>query len=120
MMQIRSTRTPLIALTVLAAATASAGCSTAQRALDAPAVALSANTDALQTSGPDQFAQCLSDQGIPKPSGMPPAPPAGTQSPPPNMPSLNILPPPPGVDQQSWDKALQACASSAPVMPPQR
>lgn len=79
----------------------------------------------------DPFIQCMIDNGVPAPpqggpdghggqpqqggpggqGGQPPAPPGGQGSQPPA---------PQGVDQGTWDKGLQACASLAPQPPQQR
>jgi hypothetical protein len=72
--------------------------------------------------GHDAFAQCLTEHGVSAPpQGQPPqgqlpqgAPPQGTP------PQGGTPPAPPGVDQQTWDAALQACQSLAPAPPAQR
>ena len=105
----------------------------AAAALISTAACSSSTTPAEQTSAApssaahDAFAQCLSDNGVPAPPGDGHAggpPPNGTppSGPPPagQPPSSNGTPPaPPGVDQATWDKAMQACSSLAPA-PPQK
>jgi len=51
------------------------------------------------------FAHCLTEHGVPAP---PNGGPAGPQP---------VNGPPPGVDQDTWDKAMQACSSLAPGPP---
>ncbi|HZN83095.1 MAG TPA: hypothetical protein VFC01_25955 [Mycobacterium sp.] len=103
----------------------------AAAALISTAACSSSTTPAEQTSAApsssahDAFAQCLSDNGVPAPPGDGHAggpPPNGTppSGPPPSgaAPSSNGTPPaPPGVDQATWDKAMQACSSLAPAPP---
>ncbi len=114
--------------------------STAAAALISGVVACSADTSetrsaptsaASSSSAADAheaFNQCMTDNGVPAPpqggpggpgaDGGPPAgePPAG---PPPSGTSGDGRrpPSPPGVDQDTWDKAMQACASLAPAQP---
>jgi hypothetical protein len=71
--------------------------------------------------GHDAFTACLTEHGVPAPpEGGPPAgmtPPSG---PPPSgapRPGEGKRPAPPGVDQGTWDKANEACASLAPAPP---
>ena len=90
----------------------------------------------------DAFAECMTDNGVPappeggpggpggpvvgpgRPGGPQPdraAPPDGAMPPPgPGGPQADgkTPPAPPGVDQQTWDNATQACASLAPAPPP--
>jgi hypothetical protein len=72
------------------------------------------------------FTQCMTDNGVPAPpegrhAGGPPrdgAPPEG--APPQGAPQHDgsaTPPAPPGVDQDTWDKAMQACSSLAPAPP---
>ena len=77
--------------------------------------------------GHDAFMQCMTEHGVPAPpkggpdgpgspggpGGPGGPPPGGTGGPPPDGPP----PAPPGVDQQTWDNAKQACASLAPEPP---
>jgi hypothetical protein len=68
-------------------------------ATDEPATASS--TTSFTAKAPSSFIQCMTDNGVsPPPDGGPGTPPA-----------------PPGVDQQTWDKAGQVCASPAPPTP---
>ena len=94
----------------------------------------------LQPAGDhDAFTQCLTDNGVPAPPDGGPGGPGGHGGPPPGGPPPNgggppggAMPPPgpggprangqtppapPGVDQQTWDNATQACASLAPHPP---
>lgn len=84
---------------------------------------------ASQTSGHDEFAQCLTEHGVPAPpQGHPDGPPPGGQppqgapdGPPPGgaRPDGGTPPAPPNVDQQTWDSAMRACAQFAPAPPQQ-
>lgn len=88
------------------------------------------------TPGPgdhDAFTACLTEHGVPAPpeggpgghgpggpggpGGQPPAGPAPSGAPQPDQ--GGTPPAPPGVDQATWDTAMQACRSLAPA-PPQR
>ncbi|MCF6387559.1 hypothetical protein L2K20_11290 [Mycobacterium sp. MBM] len=67
------------------------------------------------------FEQCLSDNGVPAP---PAGGPGGPGGPPPSGPIPSgapadgaAPPPPPGVDQNTWDTAMQACRALAPAPP---
>lgn len=71
--------------------------------------------------GHDAFVQCMTENGIPAPpDGGPGGPPPGADGAPPDGPPSDAggPPAPPGVDQQTWDDAMQACASLAPQPPP--
>lgn len=68
------------------------------------------------------FQQCLSDNGVPSPPDGGPRGPGGPEGhpdgPPPAPPTADATPPaPPGVDQGTWDAAMQACHSLAPAPP---
>ena len=80
----------------------------------------------------DAFTACLTDHGVPAPpeggpgghgpggpggpGGQPPAGPPPSGAP---QPGQGGTPPaPPGVDQATWDTAMQACRSLAPAPPP--
>ena len=66
------------------------------------------------------FEQCLSDHGVPAPPAGGPGGPGGHPSgpPPSGPPAAGAAPPaPPGIDQSTWDGALQACQSLAPAPP---
>ncbi|HEX9177779.1 hypothetical protein [Mycobacterium sp.] len=78
------------------------------------------------TSAPPQshgvYESCLTQHGVPSPpAGPPPGPepvPAGPlPGPVEGTTSANPAPPPPGVDQSTWDNALKACASLQPTTP---
>jgi hypothetical protein len=68
------------------------------------------------------YEQCLADHGVPAPGGLirsgsgpgPQGPPPG---PPPEGTPGAAPPPPPGVDQATWDTAISACKSLAPSPP---
>jgi len=60
-------------------------------------------TSAVPT-GHGAYAQCLTEHGVPAPAG-------GALGPQPGG-------PPPGVDQDTWHTAMQACSSLAPGPPP--
>ncbi len=85
----------------------------------------------------DAFIQCMTDHGVPPPPNRGPGgpggpggpPPGGPGGPPPGGPPPDATAPPgdgspppapPGVDQQTWDSAFQACASLAPPPPPRQ
>lgn len=90
------------------------------------------SASAAQAAGDhDAFRQCMTENGVPAPpdgghaggpppNGTPPqgAPPEGAppQGTPPHEGS-GTPPAPPGVDQNTWDKAMQACSSLAPAPP---
>lgn len=87
------------------------------------AVACSSGAAAAQqpAGGNDAFMQCMTEHGVPAPPAGGPgdAPPEGP--PPGDAPPAEGPPPaPPGVDQQTWDAAGQACASLAPAPPGHR
>ena len=78
------------------------------------------------TSAPPQphgvYEQCLTQHGVPSPAaGPPPGPGPVPQGPLPGPAagpaSGTKSPPPPGVDQTTWDNAQQACASLQPTPP---
>ena len=76
------------------------------------AVACSSAASADQPPGNhDAFMQCMTENGVPAPLAGGPdghgGPPVG-----------GAMPAPPGVDQQTWDNARQACESLAPAPPP--
>jgi len=110
-----------------ATAAALIGSATACSSSTAPAAQSTVASSSTSTSAHDAFAQCLSDNGVPAPpdgghgqGGPPPdgTPPSGP--PPQSADGVNGAPPaPPGIDQSTWDKAMQACSSLAPA-PPQK
>jgi hypothetical protein len=78
------------------------------------------------TSAPPQshgvYEQCLTDHGVPPPpAGPAPGPQPAPQGPPPGPAASDTAraapPPPPGVDQTTWNNATQACASLQPHPP---
>lgn len=95
-------------------------------------VSCSSGTPTASPQGPgghDAFAQCMTENGIPAPPdggpGGPGGPPPGADGAPPPLldgpPSDAGGPPaPPGIDQQTWDNAMGACASLAPQPPLRR
>ncbi len=87
-------------------------------ALVAGAVACS--SQAAAAPDPAAFEQCLSDHGVPAPpDGAPPGPGGHPDGPPPSgSPGNGGTPPaPPGIDQSTWDGAMQACRSLLPAPP---
>lgn len=89
-------------------------------------VACSPASDAAPTNpgGPgDPFIQCMTENGVPAPPDGPGGPAgqaAHPDGPPPSgapQPGQGTPPPPPGVDQGVWNKALQACQTFAPLRP---
>ncbi|MGU3500000.1 hypothetical protein [Mycobacterium sp. C31M] len=86
-----------------------------------------ATTVSAAPDGGDGFAACLTEHNIPAPpeGGHPGGPPPGDgpagMAPPegaPPRPAEGMTPPaPPGIDQDVWDQAQQACASLAPTPP---
>jgi hypothetical protein len=83
---------PVTLAAVLAAAGLLAACSSETPAPSAPA---SASTSVAPPSGHGALAKCLSEHGVPAAPG----PVAG---------------PPPGVDQDTWQKAKAACSTLEP------
>ncbi len=97
-------------------------------------VSCSSGAPTASSQGPgdhDAFAQCMTENGVPAPPDGGPGGPGGHGGPPPgadgmppppsaDRPPLGAggPPAPPGVDRQTWDNALQACASLAPQPPP--
>ena len=92
-------------------------------------VSCSSGAPTASSQGPgdhDAFAQCMTENGVPAPPvggpGGPGGPGAGGMPPPPSAdgPPFGAggPPAPPGMDQQTWDNAMQACASLAPQPPP--
>lgn len=83
------------------------------------------STEAGPPPGGDAFAQCLTEHGVPAPPQGGPhgpgpdghGPHEGHHGPPPNG-EHGTPPAPPGVDQNTWDTAQQACSSLAPTPPP--
>jgi len=82
------------------------------------------STTSTTTSAPQQshgvYEQCLTQHGVPSPpAGPPPGPepvPAGPlPGPVEGTTSTTPAPPPPGVDQTTWDSALKACESLQPT-----
>ncbi|MGX9788155.1 hypothetical protein [Mycobacterium sp. MMS18-G62] len=71
----------------------------------------------------EAFTECMADNGVPVPpegSGPPQdgAPPEGSPPQgPPQHGGSGTPPAPPGVDENTWDKAMQACSSLAPAPP---
>lgn len=117
-----------------AACSSNNGSGTTSSAASSSASSTTTSESAAAPSKPDHeaFAKCLTDNGVPAPPeggpGGPGGPPDGTppSGPPPEggppqggpPPMGHQHPPaPPGVDQATWDKAMQACASLAPAPP---
>ncbi len=118
--------------------TMTAACSSAATTASTAGPASSAPTSITELSDTpapgdhDAFTACLTEHGVPAPpdggpghgpggpggpGGQPPAGPPPSGAP---QPGQGGTPPaPPGVDQGTWDTAMQACKSLAPA-PPQR
>jgi len=109
----------LVPLAVLATAVFAVGlgCSTGKGPQESPTTST--------TSAPPQshgvYESCLTQHGVPSPpAGPPPGPepvPAGPLPGPVKGTTSTTAPPPPGVDQTTWDNALKACASLQPTTP---
>ncbi|MEH3138376.1 MAG: hypothetical protein PGN30_25615 [Mycolicibacterium neoaurum] len=80
-------------------------------ALTAGLVGCSSGTTVAAPSGDDAFSACLTEHNIPAPPQGDPGsqPPSGAEGAAPSA--------PPGVDQEAWNQAHQACASLAPEPP---
>jgi hypothetical protein len=92
-------RTPLIAVASLVALAMVQACS-GTSSTPAPSATTSSNPASSSTTAPTRhgaFGECLRQHGVT-------APPPGPA-------------PPPGVDQTTWDNAMQACGSLAPAPP---
>lgn len=80
-------------------------------------------TEAAAAPDHSAFEQCLTDHGVPAPPEGGPHGPGGPggehpDGPPPGAPAEGQTPPaPPGVEQSTWDSAMQACASLRPEPP---
>ncbi len=109
---------PLAVLAAVAALSVVPGCSTS-KAPQQP------STTATTSAPPQQHAvyeQCLIQHGVPSPpAGPAPGPqqvPAGPlPGPVEGTSGATTPPPPPGVDQTTWDNAQKACASLQPTPP---
>jgi hypothetical protein len=100
-------------------------CSSGTAPAEPTSAAPAAQTTAAQTpsgdtaSGHEAFMQCMTENGVPAPPegeghrGGPP--PEG--APPHDNADGGTPPAPPGVDQDTWDKAMQSCSSLAPAPP---
>lgn len=82
----------------------------------------SVTSNSTQPQAHGAYEQCLAAHGVPAPSGRPQpgngSPPEGPPpGPPPEGTSGATPPPPPGVDQSTWDNAVTACKSLAPSPP---
>ncbi|MDX1870990.1 hypothetical protein SBI67_02570 [Mycolicibacterium sp. 120266] len=136
-MGLTALRTAALGVTGAALIAGVVGCSSGGSSTESTTSA-SASTSSTATSeatsaaaapdGHDAFTACLTEHGVPAPpEGGPPggmAPPSGMtppSGPPPAgapQPGEGKTPPaPPGVDQETWDKANEACASLAPTPP---
>lgn len=107
-MRLRATRIPLTALVTLvslASVPACSGTSTAPQ---------TSTTTASPTSH-GAFGACLREHGV---TQLPGPPGAGQPPGPPPQGEPGGTPPPPlGVDQSTWNNAIQACGSLAPAPP---
>ncbi|WP_304106082.1 hypothetical protein [Mycolicibacterium bacteremicum] len=93
-------------------------------ALTAGLVGCSSSTTVAASPGGDAFSACLTEHDIPAPpqGGQDGPPPEGAPAgPPPSGPPPHAAgeapPAPPGIDQETWAQAHQACASLAPEPP---
>lgn len=112
----RKTRVPPITLVALAPLIMLPGCSSTPTG---PAPSSASSSAAPTQHG--AFGECLRQHGVTiapvatagPSSGQPPGPAPGPAS------TSSTAPAPPGVDQSTWDNAMQACASltSAPPQP---
>ena len=103
---------PLAVLAAAAALTVVPACSTTKAPQQSP------------TPAPQHgvYEECLIQHGVPTPpAGPPPGPqqvPAGPlPGPVEGTPGATTPPPPPGMDQTTWDNAQKACASLQPTSP---
>lgn len=81
------------------------------------------------SASPNDFARCLTENGVPQEFATPPqgprpgGPTGGDGQPPQGPPPAGQRPPPPvpdGVDAGTWNDAFAACADLAPPHPPGR
>jgi hypothetical protein len=110
----RLTGTPPAVLATLVAFVVVSGCSGNS---NTPATTTPSSTSAGSSTAPrahGAYEQCLTDHGVPAPSENRPGPAPG---PPPEGTPGSSPPPPPGVDEATWDNALNTCRSLAPSRP---
>ncbi|MCW2690078.1 MAG: hypothetical protein JWR37_4968 [Mycobacterium sp.] len=98
-MPLRCIRLTACAVAAAALFSGTVACSPSTTGPDQTATSTSTTTGEQRPAGHGAYARCLEDNGVPAP---PPGAPASA---------------PPGVDQQTWDKAMQACDSLAPGPP---
>jgi hypothetical protein len=120
----RAARTVLVALAGLASLAMVPGCSgTSSSPTSTTSPASPTPSSGTNTPTPHgAFGECLRQHGVSiAPSG-PADPRTSPEGPPPGPPPVaaphGSTPPPPGVDQGTWDNAMQACESLAPAPPP--
>jgi hypothetical protein len=111
-MRLRATRIPLAGFATLALLALVPACSNTS---NTPGTTPSSTSTSQTKHG--AFGECLREHGVTQPPGPPVGgPPAGP--PPGPTPDHSDTPPPPaGVDQGTWDNAMQACGSLAPARP---
>src|ERR1700758_3650803 len=105
---------PLAMLAVAAAFAVVPACSTTK----APQQTITPTTTSAAPQSHGVYEQCLTQHGIPSPAAGPapagpaPAPPPAPQAPFPGPAASTPggTPPPPGVDQGTWDNAQKSCA----------
>ncbi|WP_234709537.1 hypothetical protein [Mycolicibacterium cosmeticum] len=129
-MALTALRTAALGVTGAALIAGVVGCSSGGTSTESTTSATASSSTATSEStsaaaapdGHDAFTACMTEHGVPAPpEGGPPAgmtPPSG---PPPSgapQPGEGKTPPAPqGIDQGTWDKANEACASLAPAPP---
>ena len=101
-MRLTAARVPLAAIGMLAALAFVPACSGTPSAPQTTAPA----TSTPQTKH-GAFGECLREHGVTQPPGPAPGP----------APDQGTPPPPAGVDQKTWNDAMQACGSLAPSPP---
>src|ERR1700739_2349414 len=107
---------PLAMLAVAAAFAVVPACSTTK----APQQTITPTTTSAAPQSHGVYEQCLTQHGIPSPAAGPapgPIPDPQGPFPDPAASTPGGTPPPPGVDQGTWDNAQKSCASLSPSPP---
>ena len=113
----------LAVFAAVAALTAVPACSTTKAPQPSTTTSVAPSTTLAPPQAHGVYEQCLTQHGVPSPAaGSPPGPgpmPQGPLPGPAAEPSSGTpsSPPPPGVDQTTWDNARKACASLQPTPP---
>jgi hypothetical protein len=99
-----------------------AGCSTPKPTQPSTISSVTPTTTSAPPQSHGVYEQCLTEHGVPAPpAGPAPGPEPVPQGPPPGPAPEGtpgaVPPPPPGVDETTWAKATQACASLQPRPP---